>query len=263
MRRLASGRAAIIKTGEGPPRKAGETSMSQARGRTRSKAIAKRQRILDATAKILVATGSTDFPLQDVADEVGIYTASIYYYFKSREDLIQEVVLSSITQFRDQLSASIEALPSESTPIEKIREAIKATVRINASLDDYRRAYNFVLVQPSGLVDGAIRERRQEIRRIWAKLLREAEEAGALAPSIDINLLRYMITGATLWISYWYRPEGRLKADDIADAYADMLLNSCLAGAPPSTAAAPQKKARAVAAKAAPRKPRPRAAKSG
>lgn len=214
--------------------------MSQARGRTRSKAIAKRQRILDATAKILVAKGSTDFPLQDVANEVGIYTASIYYYFESREELIKEVILSSITQFRDQLSSSIENLPPDAAPVEKIREAIKATVRINASLDDYRRAYNFVLSQPSGIIDSSIRQTRQEIRQFWAKLLKEAEDAGALAPNVDTKLLRYMITGATLWVSYWYRPEGRLSTDQVADAYADMLLGSCLSVSAQSAAQTPR-----------------------
>jgi AcrR family transcriptional regulator len=203
-------------------------SANPARGRIRSKAIEKRQRILDATASILVATGSTEFPLQDVANAVGIYTASIYYYFDSREELIREVLLSSITQFHAQLSQSVAALPADGTPLDRLREAIRATVRINASMDDYKRAYAFVLGQPGRLLDDPIRAQRTEIRRLWSKLLKEAKDAGQIGRDVDIDILRYVLTGATQWVSYWFKPEGPLSPDQVADAFADLLLNGCL-----------------------------------
>jgi AcrR family transcriptional regulator len=195
------------------------------RGRVRAKAIEKRQRILDATAKVIAERRSADIPLQDVANEVGIYAASIYYYFPSREELIKEVVIASLARFRAKILDEINALPPGAAPVDRVRQAILAMVKMGASADDYALAYNQVFEPAGRPMDEDIRRGRQAVRDLWAGLLKDVQAAGQLSAEVDLNLLRYFLVGASHWVSRRYKPSGPRTPEEIADAFVDLLLN--------------------------------------
>jgi AcrR family transcriptional regulator len=197
----------------------------QPRGRTRAKAIEKRQRILDAAASLLVTRGSTDFPLQDVANEVGIYAASIYYYFPSREDLINEVIITSLDRYYGHITSALDKLSPDSTPLDKVREAVRVSVELSTSVDDYTIAYARIIDQDPARIRDEIRRHRQDIRDMWSRLLHEAQDSGQLRDSVDLDMLRHFIAGSTHWITKWYRPGGAYPPAAIADALLDVLLN--------------------------------------
>ena len=60
-----------------------------------SKSARTRERILDAAAHVLSRKGYAGTRLTDVADQAGLQAPAIYYYFPSREDLIEEVMWSA------------------------------------------------------------------------------------------------------------------------------------------------------------------------
>ena len=57
-----------------------------------SKSVRTRERILDAAAHVLSRKGYAGARLSDVADQAEIQAPAIYYYFPSRDDLIEEVM---------------------------------------------------------------------------------------------------------------------------------------------------------------------------
>jgi AcrR family transcriptional regulator len=191
----------------------------------RSKSIEKRQRIVDAAAKMLVVKGYAGFTLQDVANDVGMYAASIYYYFPSRDDLIREVLDASLAKFHDNIAEALDSLPPGSTPIDRVKSAIRAAVRINTALDDYTIAYTRIFDQAPEPLASEVRRRRKGIRDLWRDLLQDAQAAGELSATVDISMLRFIIVGATQWVSYWYDPNGARSPDEVADAFVDVLLN--------------------------------------
>ncbi len=199
--------------------------MAQPRKPARTKSREKRQRILDATAKLIAMSGSLDITLHDVGSEVGMYAASIYYYFPSREDLIREVHEASLDRFRSRMEEAVAALPAESSPLDRLKAAIVATVEINSSADDYALAYTRVLNKAVGSTDESVRSHRKAIREVWLKLLKDAQNAGQLSAEIDLNLLRFFLAGAIHWVSYWYTPDGPSDTEQIADAYFEFLIN--------------------------------------
>lgn len=205
------------------------------RAPARTKSREKRQRILDATARLIARSGSPDITLHDVGNEVGMYAASIYYYFASREDLIREVHEASLDRFRSRMEEAIAALPEGSTPLDRLRAAIVATIEINGSADDYALAYTRALNKAAGGMEDSVRSHRKAIRDLWLRLLRDAQDAGQIAETIDLSLLRFFLAGSIHWVSYWYRPDGPRSTQEIADAFFDFLIH----GAAPAGRAEP------------------------
>jgi AcrR family transcriptional regulator len=78
-----------------------------------------RGRILDAAAYVLSRKGYAGTRLSDVAERVDIQTPAIYYYFTSRDDLIEEVMASGLADMRAHLQATLQALPPDTPALDR------------------------------------------------------------------------------------------------------------------------------------------------
>lgn len=195
------------------------------RVRTRTKGLSKRQSILDAAAKVLAGQGYAGMTLQGVANEIGIYAASIYYYFPSRDDLVREVAFAALDKLQSVITDTLGALPREATPLDRVKEAIRSMVLLYTSQDPYFIAYERIVGQVPQSLAGELRERRLDIRRLWIDLLQRAQATGELSAMVDLRLLRFIILGATHWVTQWYDPKGDRSPDEIADNYIEIILN--------------------------------------
>jgi TetR/AcrR family transcriptional regulator, cholesterol catabolism regulator len=195
------------------------------RTKARPKGLSKRQGILDAAAKVLADKGFAGMTLQDVANEIGIYAASIYYYFPSREDLVREVAFMALDKFQFVISNDLEALPPEASPLDRVKQAIRSMVTMYTSQDQYFVAYERIVGQVPQPLAADMRERRLQIRQLWIGLLEQAQVSGQISPAIDLKLLRFIILGATQWVAQWYDPAGGSSPDAIAETYVDVILN--------------------------------------
>jgi AcrR family transcriptional regulator len=89
-----------------------------------SKSARTRERILDAAAHVLSRKGYAGTRLTDVADQAGLQAPAIYYYFPSREDLIEEVMWSGITRMHEHVRDVLAALPPDTDPMGRIDAAV-------------------------------------------------------------------------------------------------------------------------------------------
>src|SRR6185312_10963327 len=105
-----------------------------------SKSARTRSRILNAAAHILSVKGYAGTRLSDVAEYAELQAPAIYYYFPSRDDLIEEVMYAGIADMRRHLQGALEALPRETSPIDKILAAVEAHLRHELELSDYASA---------------------------------------------------------------------------------------------------------------------------
>src|SRR5579875_3692344 len=82
---------------------------------------ARRRDILDAAVQLFRTRGYESARLEDVADELGITKASIYYYFPKKVDLLLEMCQHAIDNASDR---QIKILSSDGPPDERLRRAI-------------------------------------------------------------------------------------------------------------------------------------------
>ena len=226
--------------------------------RVLSKSIERRQRILDAAARALADYGYSEAKLSDIAQEAGTHAGSIYYYFPSREDLVKEVMLTSLDRMI-KFPGSVDEEIAKQPPIDQILAFIRLVVEQTlAPNDHYFRAYMRNGNQVPETIRVVIEARRQHMRRTLAQLLRDAQAAQQVPAHLDAGIVAQFLIGATNWVGTWYDPAGPYSVGEIADTFLDLALNGILsgqrqpvprtAGAPPD--AAPHKRA---AAKRAPK----------
>lgn len=174
------------------------------------------QRILDSAAKVFREKGYAGTRLADVAEAAGIQTGSMYYYFKSREHLVVEMLLVAWKRTDDLARLSVNALPADATALDAFSTALTAHL-----LSVLRNSmYTSALVRILGQVPDSVREQTVNQQRAyldyWRHLLQDAIDSGEVRADLDPAAVTMLLTGALNWAVEWYRPEGALSPEELA-----------------------------------------------
>ncbi|MGK2909163.1 MAG: TetR/AcrR family transcriptional regulator [Sphingobium sp.] len=204
-------------------RKTARTSQPQATGEAVGganvgKAVLKRQRILDAAAAVFRRRGYAQATLSEIATEAGTQAGSLYYYFDSREQLVEEVLTYSMMRLRARVNTAVAQLPPEADALDRLVTVIRTHVLSVLNRDDYEIAYQKIHDQvPDDMRDRIAHEARA-FARDWTKILEAAIREGFLRPDLDLRLTRLLIIGSISWMADWYKDDGPARPDEIADA---------------------------------------------
>jgi len=205
------------------PRKL-DSAARQVGGDTKSQRT--RARILDAAAHVLSVKGFAGTRLTDVAEYAELQAPAIYYYFPSREDLIEEVMYCGISDMRRHLQDTLDGLSADATALDKITAAVEAHLRHELELSDYTTAS----IRNSGQVPEHLRTRQKKEEaaygRIWRKLFTEAVADGDIRADIDPRFARMLVIGALNWAAEWWDP--RRDSVDALVATAQELIRGAL-----------------------------------
>jgi TetR/AcrR family transcriptional regulator, cholesterol catabolism regulator len=173
-----------------------------------------RVRILDAAARVLSTKGYGGLRLSDVAKVAELQAPAIYYYFPSREDLIEEVMWVGLADMRAHLVAALEAAPEDATAMDRICIAVEAHLRHELEISDYTTA----AIRNSGQVPDRIRARQQVEEKkygaIWRDLIKRASQGGQLRPDLDLYVAQMLVMGTVNWTAEWWQP-GRVAMDRV------------------------------------------------
>lgn len=178
-----------------------------------TKSARTRERILDAAAHVLSRKGYAGTRLVDVAEAAEVQAPAIYYYFESRDALIEEVMWVGANRVRMHVEGVLAAMPADATPLDRILEAVAAHLRYELHISDYTTAS----IRNANQVPEQLRIRpaaeEATYSRLWRDLFAKAQAAGQLRPGIDITVSRLLLLGSMNWAAEWWNPRMRSLAD--------------------------------------------------
>jgi TetR/AcrR family transcriptional regulator, cholesterol catabolism regulator len=180
------------------------------------------QEIIAAAAKVFKEKGYHAATTRDIATEVGIQQATLYYYISSKEELLYLVVREPIVRLFNQVEEIVEASVPTRTKVER---AIHA--HLTAFDENYPHMFVYVQELPN-LIDtlqGKIRESPEHYQHLWEAILQQGIAARELRADLDVTAMVLMIMGMCNWLHRWYRKGGRLNTETLARQYARAILD--------------------------------------
>jgi TetR/AcrR family transcriptional regulator, cholesterol catabolism regulator len=179
----------------------------------------RRTELTREAARLFAEKGYHGTSIGDLADAMGVQKASLYHHIESKAELLWEVARDGAEAFH----AALDAVPETLGPVEKIREALRAHLRVVAEqvdiatvfvrewryLDDERR-------------EAFVAERRRYEERIRA-LFREGVEQSELRTDLDVHVAALVFLSAANWAYTWLQP-GR-DTDALADRFFELLVD--------------------------------------
>lgn len=182
-----------------------------------------RREILDAAARLLRRHGYKATTLRDIAEEVGIRAASIYYHFASKEEIAATVMNEGVDWVFDAVTAALDRLPAAATIRDRVTAAIAAHLHALHRHSDYTSAAMRSYADAPEPVRQLARQHRHRYESIWVRLIGDAVAAGATPAGVPAETLRLAALGMLNWSPEWYRA-GRHPIDRLATEFAAILL---------------------------------------
>lgn len=209
----------------------------------------KRNAVLQTAAQLFNERGFHATSLDDIAERLHVSKPTLYYYVDSKDQILLECVRIALDLMHD--------------GIEAVRRAGGSAID---QLQACMRIYTGVVTQDFGMCVIRIGEDplpeplKTELRRLKAgidhqfrRLIADGVAEGSLAPC-DPKMAAFMLAGALSWVGRWYRDDGTLTPEQIADQGIALLLNGVLQRPAPAPAPAVRKTAPTPAAKRARKK---------
>jgi AcrR family transcriptional regulator len=173
--------------------------------------------IFEVAAEQLHQRGFSRTRLDDIADVLGVTRAALYYYFKSKDDLIEFVC----TENMDRAARVLEEANREPGVLARLysfarhylpvitADAAIVTIRERAELrPEFRRA---------------LMARAQKISEGVEQIIQDGVAEGVLQPATDARVASLALLGMLNWSSQWYR-NADIPLDDVVDAFLRVFL---------------------------------------
>jgi AcrR family transcriptional regulator len=197
-----------------------EAAVSTERARPGRKAMATRQRILDAAADVFRHNGYTGTRLSDIAAAANTQAGSLYYHFASREDLVREVLRVAQERTNEFVMRRVSALPPGASSLDRLREALAAHLTAVLEIGDYTAATIRILGQVPEPIRDSTLELQREYGLYFRRLFENAQADGDLRPDLDMSACRMLVLGAMNASPDWFhpnQPRGLTVADLVAE----------------------------------------------
>lgn len=174
-----------------------------------------RGRLLAAAAHLFRNKGFERTTVRDLAQAVGIQSGSIFHHFKTKEEILRCVMEEVIHFNTDRMREGVEQATS---PRDKLLALINSELNsINGETGEAMAVliFEWRCLKPES--QHFILELREHYEQIWLDTLEQAQQAGLVAPHRDLFVLRRLMAGAISWSHYWYKPDGSIKPDQLAE----------------------------------------------
>ncbi len=181
---------------------------------------AKRVAVLRTAARLFNEKGFHASSLDEVAERLNVTKPTLYYYAKNKDDILFGCVRIGLEMMRDAISVVSD---SGGSAIEKLRAAMHAYAMI-VTMD-----FGMCVIRVGE--DALELDNKKKLRalkvgidREFRKLIELAIQEGSLAPT-DPKIAAFIVAGGLGWIGRWYRPNGPLSAEEVADQAVATLLS--------------------------------------
>jgi AcrR family transcriptional regulator len=184
---------------------------------------ATRERILRVATDLFATKGFHGTGVAEIGERANIKRAALYYHIGSKDELLYDVVRAHVEQ---SLEGEEAIASSELDHVNKLRALARHHVR---TIVENRQAVAIILKDVGALSPkrrAKVREMQGRVEAIWQSLVEDGVRDGAFV-SADPVVVRGILSMLNMTFS-WYKPEGPLTPEDVADRFSDLLLAGLL-----------------------------------
>ena len=169
--------------------------------------------LLDVAVAVFNERGYDATSMEELATRLGVTKSAIYHHVSSKVELLR----LALDRALDALFAVTEEPGATTGPaIDRLEHVVRGSVHVLAA--ELPFVTLLLRVRGNSPVEQAALQRRRRFDRVVTDLVRAAEEEGDVRPDVDPAITSRLLFGTVNSLTEWYRPDGGLSADDLADA---------------------------------------------
>ncbi|WP_067479435.1 TetR/AcrR family transcriptional regulator [Actinomadura hibisca] len=185
-----------------------------------SRASSTDERVRAAAVALFAAKGFHGTGIRELADAAGLSSATLYHYMGTKEDLLVELMRTSLDRLVRAARQIVDEAPS---PVAALNGLVQTHVVTHALRQAETLVVDTELRSLSPEHRSPIVAQRDEYEHLWRSVLEEGRVSGAFHltnPSVARLALLQMCSG----VSNWYSSQGAYGLTQIAQEHARMSL---------------------------------------
>lgn len=167
--------------------------------------------------------------MSNIALDCNIRKASIYYHYASKEDILFDILITTMTELTAYIETCIQG-------IENIENKMRAAVRAHVKFHCDRQKE--VLISDSelrGLTANNYKSfvvLRDAYEKKFQDMIDQGIDQGYFATE-DTKIISYALLTMCTAVANWFKPEDRLTGDQISSMYEELVVTRLLRKSPP------------------------------
>lgn len=187
---------------------------------------ARRRQIEDAASALFGTRGYAATSMRDIARQVDLRGGSLYAHVTSKEDVLWAIVEDAAERFR---AAVGPVAKGDGRAPGKLAAMARAHLGVITDAPDRAIVFLYQWTALSAPRRAQVASVRDDYERYFRGVLAEGVARGEIGP-VDPRLAAIFVLSVLNGVAIWYRPDGPLTPDQIADQLAAMCLDG-IAGA--------------------------------
>jgi len=182
-------------------------------------------RILKKAIDLFFKHGFVKASIRDIVNALGVSNSAVYVYFKSKDEILLRIILEVGRELLEVLSRVNDECDD---PIKCLGRMIYE--QICFSMKEYKRTKIYIEEQyqlPGALKRIATKQHRRIYDFYYNKIC-EIDKAGLLWSGADKTVMTFSIFANMNWVYRWFRPNGYLSVEDIANQIVDISYKAIL-----------------------------------
>lgn len=179
-------------------------------------------RLLLGAAYLFHKQGYAKTTVRELAQFIGIQSGSLFHHFKSKDDILANVMEQTIIYN----NACLErAIATSNQPELQLKELIKA--ELQAISGDTGAAMAVLVYEWFALSienQKKLLKLRNDYEAIWLNVIQVLHDQGKIKH--DPFIWRRLIGGSIAWTVTWFNPEGQVSLDELTNIVWDMTMNT-------------------------------------
>ncbi|MEV4873514.1 TetR/AcrR family transcriptional regulator [Streptomyces syringium] len=181
------------------------------------------QRLLAAATRLFADQGYDRTSVQEIVEAAGVTKGALYHYFGSKDDLLHEVYARVLRLQQERL----DAMAGSDAPVERRLRDAAADVVVTTieNLDDTKiffRSMHHLAPEK----DKQVRAERRRYHERFRALVEEGQRTGVFSTATPADLVVDYHFGSVHHLGSWYRPDGPLSPQQVAEHLADLLMRA-------------------------------------
>jgi AcrR family transcriptional regulator len=189
-----------------------------------SRRQAVRDQILRTAADLFRERGYRASTLDDIASRLGMSKASLYTYFRAKEEMLAAISRETIAAFTRELAL---VLRSGLSPEDKLRRVVREHVRFVIANRSFLTVFFSEEASLPPRLARSLAAQKDRYDKGVESIVVEGIRGGAFREAPP-RLVVFGLLGMLNWLYKWYNPAGRWGAEEVSTAFLSLLEDGLL-----------------------------------
>ncbi len=185
--------------------------------------------ILKAARQLFYEKGYEAASTREISARVGISKAALYHHFRNKEEILFRICMEAADELVDNMRRAIARnVGSDKSLKEQLTDILIEYLRTYLKNENFNKIlFHDMEYLPEDKKRIILDKEKENVHQLRAFLVSLMDQG--IVRRINPTVMTFSLISSLHWLYFWFKPQGPLSLEDVAQEIADLFLHGMLA----------------------------------